>query len=79
MKGWQNLKEERKTKSISFDLNDKIEAEILEYAETKKNFSRYVKRLIQTDMVSDGAVEDMRILEKAKKKKYDPKDFTIDL
>ena len=74
------MKEERKTKSISFDLNDEIEAELLAYAETKKNFSRYIKRLIQADQLTGGALEDLSIVGKIKKeKKYDPKDFELEM
>lgn len=40
----------RKTKSISFDLSDEYEKELLEYAEKQsKYFSRYMKRLIDRD------------------------------
>ena len=70
--------QKHKVKSIHFDITDDLEKNLLEYAESKGNFSRYIKRLIQTDKMSDGAVEDMRILD-TKKKEYDPKDFTIDL
>ncbi|UAW07771.1 hypothetical protein PVJ1_00037 [Psychrobacillus phage PVJ1] len=51
-----------KTKSISFDLADPLEEKLLKHAEKefdgkKRNFSRYVKRLIQADMLSGGAIE----------------------
>lgn len=42
----------RKTKSISFDLTDNFENELLIYVEDKDRgkFSRYIKRLIADDM-----------------------------
>lgn len=51
-----------KTKSISFDLTDDLEKRLLTHAEKefngkKRNFSRYVKRLIQADMVSGGKLD----------------------
>ncbi|MBM7607593.1 hypothetical protein JOD29_000837 [Lysinibacillus composti] len=74
------MKENRKIKSISFDLSDEVEMQLLAYAETKKSFSVYVKRLIQADQLTGGALEDLSIIEKVKKeKKYDPKDFEIEL
>jgi hypothetical protein len=50
-----------KTKSVSFDLTDELEEELLKYAEKeykgrKRNFSRYIKRLIQADKISGGAL-----------------------
>lgn len=40
----------RKTKSISFDLTDEYEVELMEYAENQgRYFSRYIKRLIDQD------------------------------
>lgn len=40
----------RKTKSISFDLTDSYETQLLEHAENQgKYFSRYIKRLIDRD------------------------------
>jgi hypothetical protein len=53
--------QERFIKSISFDLTDEFEAELLKYAEKeyngkKRNFSRYVKRLIQADKASGGLI-----------------------
>lgn len=74
------MKENRKIKSISFDTTDEFEIQLLAYAESKKSFSRYIKRLIQTDMVTNGEVENMQIVPKLQsKKKYDPKDFEIDM
>lgn len=72
------MKENRKIKSISFDLADEVEVDLLKYSESKKNFSKYVKRLIHADMLTGGAVEDLRIINK-QKKKYDPDDFKIEL
>lgn len=40
----------RKCKTVSFDLLDKHEVELMEYAENQGKFSRYVKRLINDDM-----------------------------
>ena len=50
------------TKSISFDLTDDLEKRLLIHAEKefegkKRNFSRYVKRLIQADMLSGGQLD----------------------
>lgn len=39
----------RKCKTVSFDLTDEVEVELLLLAEEKGNFSRYVKRLIERD------------------------------
>lgn len=39
----------RKCKTISFDTTDEIEDKLLQHAESKGNFSRYVKRLIEKD------------------------------
>lgn len=39
----------RRCKTVSFDLSDKFEEELLEYAEAQGKFSRYVKRLIEDD------------------------------
>ena len=65
---------------MHFDLTDELEMNLLQYAESKKNFSRYVKRLILADMVTGGEVENLKIVPKLQgKEKYDPKDFTIDL
>ena len=72
------LGQKHKVKSIHFDTTDEIEMDLLRYAETKKNFSRYIKRLIHADMLTDGAVEDLKIINKVKKK-YDPDDFKIEL
>lgn len=55
----------RKCKSISFDTGDEIEEILLQHAERKGNFSRYVKRLIEKDMngwrVSEGFIVDTEI------------------
>lgn len=40
----------RKLKAVSFNMDDKFEEGLLEYVETIKNFSGYVKRLINDDM-----------------------------
>ncbi len=63
---------------MHFDLTDDLEKRLLEYAESKKNFSRYIKRLIQADMLTGGELENLEIVQKTKKK-YDPKDFEIDM
>jgi hypothetical protein len=44
----------RKTKSISFDLDDAFEKSLLNHTERveKGKFSRYIKRLISEDMKS---------------------------
>lgn len=39
----------RKCKTVSFDLSDKHEEDLLKYAESCGKFSRYVKRLIEED------------------------------
>jgi len=48
-------KESRTNKSVSFDLRDEFEVELLKHAGKefngkKQNFSKYVKRLIEDDM-----------------------------
>ena len=60
---------ERTTKSISFNLVDEFDMQLLAHAEKvnsygkKRNFSKYVKRLIEKDMLKDnnGRVEDSSI------------------
>ncbi|MEK3975486.1 hypothetical protein [Psychrobacillus sp. FSL K6-1267] len=57
---------ERTTKSVSFNLVDEFDMKLLGHAEKlnsygkKRNFSKYVKRLIEKDMLkeSNGPVED---------------------
>lgn len=50
---------ERTTKSVSFNLVDEFDMKLLEHAEKvnsygkKRNFSKYVKRLIEKDMLKD--------------------------
>lgn len=50
---------ERTTKSISFSLVDELDMQLLAHAEKvnsygkKRNFSKYVKRLIEKDMLKD--------------------------
>ncbi|GAA0491441.1 hypothetical protein GCM10008986_16950 [Salinibacillus aidingensis] len=39
----------RKCKTASFDLEDKYETDLLEFAEDQGKFSKYVKRLIAAD------------------------------
>ena len=78
--GVTTLTAKNKTKSMHFDMTDELEKSLLDYAESKKNFSRYIKRLILADMVTDGEVENMQIVRKInKEKKYDPKDFEFEL
>lgn len=55
-------KNKRKIKTISFSLEDELEKDLLEYAETKKNFGRYVKHLIMLDKVSGGKISKMEII-----------------
>jgi len=57
----------RVIKSVAFDLTDELETELLAHAEKefngkKRNFSRYVKRLIQADKVSGGAIENPKVV-----------------
>ena len=60
---------ERTTKSISFNLVDEFDRQLLAHAEKvnsygkKRNFSKYVKRLIEKDMLKDsvGATEIIKI------------------
>ncbi|MGG0667687.1 hypothetical protein ABE073_04075 [Lederbergia citrisecunda] len=40
----------RKCKTVSFDLTDEVEVRLLGNAESKGNFSRYMKRLIEKDL-----------------------------
>ena len=40
----------RKLKAVSFNIEDEYEEKLLEYVESIKNFSGYVKRLINDDM-----------------------------
>lgn len=57
---------ERTTKSVSFNLVDEFDIKLLAHAEKvnsygkKRNFSKYVKRLIEKDMLkeSNGRVEE---------------------
>lgn len=59
---------ERTTKSVSFNLVDEFDMKLLAHAEKlnsygkKRNFSKYVKRLIEKDMLkeSNGPVEDKK-------------------
>ena len=61
---------ERTTKSVSFNLVDEFDMKLLAHAEKlnsygkKRNFSKYVKRLIEKDMLkgSNGPVEDNLIV-----------------
>jgi len=69
-------KNDRKIKSVSFGLKDKYDLELLEFVNEKDDFSRYVKRLILVDKVTNGSVENMTIIFKKNK---DDEDFTIDL
>ena len=69
-------KKDRKIKSVSFSLKDKYDIELLDFAEEKEDFSRYVKRLILVDKVTNGSVENMTIIFKVNE---DDEDFTIDL
>lgn len=39
----------RKCKTVSFDLSDEFEDGLLQHAEKKGKFSKYIKRLIQRD------------------------------
>lgn len=39
----------RKCKTVSFDLEDAFELELLEHAESNGKFSKYIKRLIDKD------------------------------
>lgn len=39
----------RKCKTVSFDLKDGFEKDLLQHAEKKGKFSKYIKRLIQKD------------------------------
>lgn len=39
----------RKCKTVSFDLTDAYEKELLKHAESKHKFSKYIKRLIDKD------------------------------
>lgn len=39
----------RKCKTISFDLTDGFERDLLDHAEANGKFSKYIKRLIQED------------------------------
>lgn len=53
---------ERTTKSVSFNLLDEFDMQLLAHAEKsnsygkKRNFSKYVKRLIEKDMLKDSKV-----------------------
>lgn len=49
----------RKVKSVSFNLNDPFELELLNYTEQYPNFSNHVKRLIQDSM--NGKVVNLQI------------------
>lgn len=69
-------KNDRKIKSVSFSLKDKYDVELFEFAKEKDDFSRYVKRLILVDKLTNGSVENMTIIFKTKK---DDEDYTIDL
>lgn len=42
--------EGRKIKPVSFSIDDEYEKELLQFVEKIKNFSGYVKRLIDNDM-----------------------------
>lgn len=59
-------------KTIRFNKDDDVEKELLEYAMSKTNFSGYIKRLIQADKFTNGAVERMDF-------KYNEDDFKIEL
>jgi hypothetical protein len=47
----------RKTKSVSFSLDDPYELELYQYAMSHKGFSKYIKRLIDQAMNKGGNVQ----------------------
>ncbi|MEK4255400.1 hypothetical protein [Ureibacillus sp. FSL K6-2830] len=60
----------RKIKSVSFDLTDDLERELFSYIESK-NFSKYVKQLILLDKMSGGRIIKMKILQNENKNDED--------
>lgn len=47
-------KSKQKIKGVAFNLDDKADKELLEYAESQGKFSAYVKRLIAMDRALSG-------------------------
>lgn len=47
-------KSRQKVKGVAFNLDDKADKELLEYAESQGKFSTYVKRLIAMDRALNG-------------------------
>lgn len=65
----------RKVQSISFNLEDPFEKELLEHAMTKGFFSKYVKRLIQRDKEFQLFTSPMQMDDKPLKRKADVNSF----
>ena len=76
------VKEDTKIKSVSFDISIPLQSRLWKIAIEQKNFSDYVRTLMIADLLADGALSDLSIVNPSKdnlKKPYDPKDFTIDI
>ncbi|GAB6594340.1 hypothetical protein C2L96_21135 [Bacillus cereus] len=61
----ENMKNEKIVKSVAFSTNEPNDIRLLEFAMRNKNFSGYVKRLIQRDM----DIEVMKLWEELQKRK----------
>ena len=75
-------REDIKIKSVSFDKSIPLQAKLFDIADSQKNFSEYIRTLMIADMLTGGALSDLSIVLSKKEnvnKKYNTKDFTIDL
>lgn len=75
MLGRENIK----NKSVSFDVAVPLQKKLHDIAIAQKNYSEYVRTLMIADMLTDGALGDLSIVQRYNKKKYDPNDFKIEL
>jgi len=87
-------REDIKIKSVGFDTSIPLHTRLLDIANEQKNFSEYVRTLMIADMLTNGAISNLSIIrqkknnvipkefsidESEKKKKYEPKDFELEL
>lgn len=67
-----------KRKSVGFDTTDPLQNKLLKIADDKNNFSDYVRTLMIADMLLDGALSDLSIVQQMKAK-INTDDFKIEL
>jgi hypothetical protein len=69
-----------KRKTVAFDTNIPLQQRLFDFVNEKENFSDYVRTLVIADMLTDGALANLTIVQQKEfKKKYNPKDFEIDM